>query len=339
VGSQMMSYIENTFRSDPLWPDESGYGYVGGRAPSLVDATGRQKAKPPRSVPDCRKGEQGAHDRVDKIIPGWDDAIDRAIGNDSCCQALFRAGMRGEDALKNLDRLFKQLEWLHAVAWCIGRQETMYRYDDSSTGTFITRDPIKDGRNWYSYCDNNPVTRVDADGLLHIDISLGEDGLGTGRLVADPGDIIGHLEILGVKIPIFAAGGEVLHEFVVGNRVPNSGGFSSICEGNGPYPPGNYTITGWYEDYKTLGSTIKTDGRVPLLRGTWIHTGKGENYRSSTLGCIRLRQSDMDIIFMYLNMNKGGRHTVNVKQKGKRSKAKQADLVGPRRIRDRVTRS
>jgi RHS repeat-associated protein len=220
-----------------------------------------------------------------------------------------------------------------------GLQLLGHRYYDPSTGRFLTRDPIKDGRNWYSYCDNNPVTRVDADGLLHIDISLGEDGLGTGRLVADPGDIIGHLEILGVKIPIFAAGGEVLHEFVVGNRVPNPGGSSSISEGYGPYPPGNYTITGWYEDYKTLGSTIKTDGRVPVLRGTWIHTGKGENYRSGTLGCIRLRQSDMDIIFMYLNMNKGGRHTVNVKQKGKRSKAKQADLVGLRRIRDRVTRS
>jgi uncharacterized protein RhaS with RHS repeats len=40
-----------------------------------------------------------------------------------------------------------------------------HRYYDSSTGTFITRDPIKDGRNWYSYCENNPVTLVDAEGL------------------------------------------------------------------------------------------------------------------------------------------------------------------------------
>lgn len=40
-----------------------------------------------------------------------------------------------------------------------------HRYYDSNTGTFITRDPIKDGRNWYSYCDNNPITRVDANGL------------------------------------------------------------------------------------------------------------------------------------------------------------------------------
>jgi RHS repeat-associated protein len=40
-----------------------------------------------------------------------------------------------------------------------------HRYYDSSTGTFITRDPIKDGRNWYSYCENNPVNLIDANGL------------------------------------------------------------------------------------------------------------------------------------------------------------------------------
>ena len=30
----------------------------------------------------------------------------------------------------------------------------------------MPRDPIKDGRNWYSYCENNPVSRVDPDGLM-----------------------------------------------------------------------------------------------------------------------------------------------------------------------------
>ena len=46
-----------------------------------------------------------------------------------------------------------------------GLQLLGHRYYDSSTGRFITRDPIKDGRNWYGYCDNNPVNAVDADGL------------------------------------------------------------------------------------------------------------------------------------------------------------------------------
>ncbi len=40
-----------------------------------------------------------------------------------------------------------------------------HRYYDSSTGRFLTRDPIKDGRNWYGYCVNNPLQYVDPSGL------------------------------------------------------------------------------------------------------------------------------------------------------------------------------
>jgi RHS repeat-associated protein len=43
-----------------------------------------------------------------------------------------------------------------------------HRYYDSSLGRFITRDPIKDGRNWYAYCGNDPVNGVDPSGLLTI---------------------------------------------------------------------------------------------------------------------------------------------------------------------------
>ncbi|MCZ7581571.1 MAG: RHS repeat-associated core domain-containing protein [Fimbriimonadaceae bacterium] len=39
-----------------------------------------------------------------------------------------------------------------------------HRYYDSSTGRFLTRDPIKDGRNWYGYCESNPIDRVDPAG-------------------------------------------------------------------------------------------------------------------------------------------------------------------------------
>ena len=46
-----------------------------------------------------------------------------------------------------------------------GLQLLGHRYYDSSMGRFITRDPIKDGRNWYVYCDGNPVTRIDSNGL------------------------------------------------------------------------------------------------------------------------------------------------------------------------------
>jgi RHS repeat-associated protein len=41
-----------------------------------------------------------------------------------------------------------------------------HRYYDSSTGRFISKDPIGDGRNWYGYCGNNPVVASDPTGLL-----------------------------------------------------------------------------------------------------------------------------------------------------------------------------
>ncbi|GMV89921.1 MAG: hypothetical protein AMXMBFR81_28520 [Chthonomonas sp.] len=40
-----------------------------------------------------------------------------------------------------------------------------HRYYDSSTGRFLTRDPAEDGRNWYGYCDANPIGYADPDGL------------------------------------------------------------------------------------------------------------------------------------------------------------------------------
>lgn len=39
------------------------------------------------------------------------------------------------------------------------------RYYDPSTGSFITEDPIKDGNNWYGYCEGNPVNAWDPTGL------------------------------------------------------------------------------------------------------------------------------------------------------------------------------
>ncbi|MFO0044983.1 MAG: RHS repeat-associated core domain-containing protein, partial [Armatimonadota bacterium] len=41
-----------------------------------------------------------------------------------------------------------------------------HRYYDSSTGRFLTRDRAKDGRNWYAYCGNNPVSMADPRGLF-----------------------------------------------------------------------------------------------------------------------------------------------------------------------------
>jgi RHS repeat-associated protein len=56
-----------------------------------------------------------------------------------------------------------------------GLQLLGHRYYDPSTGRFLTRDPIKDGRNWYSYCDNNPVNCIDAVGLKPGDLFDSEE--------------------------------------------------------------------------------------------------------------------------------------------------------------------
>ena len=39
-----------------------------------------------------------------------------------------------------------------------------HRYYDASIGRFISRDPIQDGYNWYAYCNNDPVNKIDPEG-------------------------------------------------------------------------------------------------------------------------------------------------------------------------------
>jgi RHS repeat-associated protein len=57
-----------------------------------------------------------------------------------------------------------------------GLQLLGHRYYDPSTGRFLTRDPIKDGPNWYAYCLNDPVNWADPNGLDKIVIVRGEQG-------------------------------------------------------------------------------------------------------------------------------------------------------------------
>lgn len=40
-----------------------------------------------------------------------------------------------------------------------------HRYYDPTIGRFLTRDPIKDGRNWLTYCGNNSTSTVDPEGF------------------------------------------------------------------------------------------------------------------------------------------------------------------------------
>jgi RHS repeat-associated protein len=50
-----------------------------------------------------------------------------------------------------------------------------HRYYDPSTGRFLTRDPIGDGRNWYVYCDGTPVSFADPEGLMKLIVRGNDD--------------------------------------------------------------------------------------------------------------------------------------------------------------------
>ncbi|MDO4302257.1 MAG: RHS repeat-associated core domain-containing protein, partial [Clostridia bacterium] len=42
------------------------------------------------------------------------------------------------------------------------------RYYDSESGRFISEDPIRSGMNWYSYCSNDPINKIDPWGLIDV---------------------------------------------------------------------------------------------------------------------------------------------------------------------------
>jgi RHS repeat-associated protein len=50
-----------------------------------------------------------------------------------------------------------------------------HRYYDPTLGRFLSRDPIGDGRNWYTYCGNNPVRFADPEGTDFAVIVYGSD--------------------------------------------------------------------------------------------------------------------------------------------------------------------
>lgn len=62
-----------------------------------------------------------------------------------------------------------------------GLQLLGHRYYDSTTGRFLTRDIAKCGSNWYSYCSNSPLNRIDSQGLWAILINLGGQIIIPGR--------------------------------------------------------------------------------------------------------------------------------------------------------------
>ena len=85
-------------------------------------------------------------------------------------QAL--TGTRQYDAFGNLASTTGTWQGPFGYAGGFGYQEDAtglrllgHRLYDASTGRFLTRDPIQDGRNWYVYCENDPIIFEDSPGL------------------------------------------------------------------------------------------------------------------------------------------------------------------------------
>ena len=62
------------------------------------------------------------------------------------------------------------------------------RYYDSAMERFISRDPAQDGRNWFVYCANNPLSYVDPSGLALSRSDWLKDPLGNASEIGGYGD-------------------------------------------------------------------------------------------------------------------------------------------------------
>lgn len=129
-----------------------------------------------------------------------------------------------------------------------------HRYLDSSTGRFLTRDPIKDGRNWYGYCENNPLASVDPIGLMTAAALL---PIALGTALADGPLPIG--DAIAVVI-LLAAGVLAIAEAVSPKAPPYTGnpGDTSV----GPWTSRHYGPDGLPEvdrDYNNPGTGHPTD--------------------------------------------------------------------------------
>ena len=52
------------------------------------------------------------------------------------------------------------------------------RYYNPASSRFITEDPIKDGSNWYSYCNENPIKYIDSNGKIPVETIIDVASIG-----------------------------------------------------------------------------------------------------------------------------------------------------------------
>ena len=74
------------------------------------------------------------------------------------------------------DALFEDTDtnpWRYCGEYFDTETNTIYlraRYYDPVTGRFSSEDPIRDGLNWYTYCESNPIIFIDPSGLVEVEM-------------------------------------------------------------------------------------------------------------------------------------------------------------------------
>ncbi len=116
-----------------------------------------------------------------------------------------------------------------------------HRYYCPDIGRFLTRDPLRDGRNWYTYAENNPVRLADPSGL----------------------------SVVGEKANKLAIG-------LVGDSPKDCGKFVRMCFPGRKMPPGVVdTWDEWFKKRPNEWSQVSNAIGTVLQPGDIIQIGKG----------------------------------------------------------------
>jgi RHS repeat-associated protein len=167
-----------------------------------------------------------------------------------------------------------------------------HRYYDPSTGRFLTRDPIKDGRNWYAYGAGEaaPTTITDPTGLVKITLYwYGVGGLGNHFFLVIEDNVSGS--------PTF---GEKW--YVSGYPVNNGGKFSNgfgpdqrlagevVHQSGRPYDGGR----------KTHGGIVLVDDQSPVF--PWVEGARYATSLYSTSSRYRMLHGDNSNTFFWYTL-------------------------------------
>ena len=167
-----------------------------------------------------------------------------------------------------------------------GLHYNYHRYYDPKTGRYLTPDPIglEGGINLYIYVHNNPINWFDPFGLSEASFDRA-----TG------------------KLRVYDKHGILIGEFNAGNYTTNPEGDPFTVGSEGPAPFGFWPVQ----------PPVSTEGRPEFGKRFWPIGERGPNYerldlarkrgiglhsgrrgpKSPTQGCVRISESDSDIIF------------------------------------------